>query len=88
MEADEEVVTKVMPTVDHVTDVACRSSFLTHTIGCEKPKSKSKSEVVASFLTDRKKKKVKRSKVEEKVGVVEGQKFNKGTGGGSREAGC
>ena len=60
LEADEEVVTKVMPTVDHGTEVACRSSFLTQTIGCEKPESKLKSEVVPSILTDRKtKKKVK-----------------------------
>ena len=32
LEADEEVATKVMPTADHVTEVACRSSFLTQTI--------------------------------------------------------
>ena len=57
LEADEEVATKVLPTADHVTKVACRSSFLTQTIGCEKPESKLKSEVVPSFLTDRKKEK-------------------------------
>ena len=52
LEADEEVATKVMPTADHVTEVACRSSFLAHTIGCEKPESKLKSEVVSSILTE------------------------------------
>lgn len=41
-------------------------------IGCAKPESKLKSKVI---LTDRKKKKVKRSKLEEKVSVVEGQKL-------------
>ena len=75
LEADEEAVTKVLPTVDHVTEVACRSSFLTQTIGCEKPESKLKSEVVPSSLTDRKKKKkVKFSNVVEEVSVAEGQK--------------
>ena len=66
-----------MSTTDHVTGVACRSSFLTQTIGCEKPESKLKSEVVTSILTDRKKKKVKRSKMVamEEVSVAEGQKL-------------
>ena len=57
LEADEEVATEVLPTADHVTKVACRSSFLTQTIGCETPESKLKSEVVTSILTDRKNKK-------------------------------
>ena len=58
LEADEEVATEVLHTADHVTEVACRSSFLTQTIGCEKPESKLKSEVVPSSLIDRKKKRV------------------------------
>ena len=73
LEADEEAVTKVLPTVDHVTEVACRSSFLTQKIGCEKPESKLKSEVVPSILTDRKKKKkVDFSNVVEEASVAEG----------------
>ena len=75
LEADEEEATEAMPTADLVTEVACRSSFLAHTIGCEKPESKLKSEVVPSILKDRKKKKVEFSNVVVEVSEAEGQKL-------------
>ena len=59
LEADDEEVTEVMSTAELVTEIACRSIFLTQKIGCEKPESNLKSEVVPSNLKVRKKKKLK-----------------------------
>ena len=75
LEEDEDEATEVMPTAELVTEVAiaCRSSFLTQKLGCEKPESKLKSEVVPSNLKVRKKKKVKSSNVVVEESVAEGQ---------------